>query len=94
MLIMNAKKIVAMAKHSRKTNIKLGSLFLNTVTPFTCVVVIDTHHFYVDRMRRRHEIPVNSAEIKKKLYKMILIKQQRQIFFKADFDPVSTTIYK
>lgn len=29
-LIMNAKKIVAIAKHIRNTNIKLGSLFPNT----------------------------------------------------------------
>lgn len=34
MLIMNAKKIVAMAKHIRKINIRVGLLFLNTATLF------------------------------------------------------------
>lgn len=60
---MNAKKMVAVAKHSRKTNIKLGSLFLNTITPFTCEAATGMCHFNMEGMRR-HEIPINKAGIK------------------------------
>lgn len=80
---MNAKKMVAVAKHSRKTNIKLGSLFLNTVTPFTCEAATGGRHFYMEGMGR-HEIPVNKAGIKHthtpKTHEMILIKQHMPIF--------------
>lgn len=48
-LTMNANKIVAMAKHIRKTNIKLGSLFLNTATFFTYKIITGAHNFYMEK---------------------------------------------
>lgn len=54
-LIMNAKKIVAMAKHIRKTNIKLGSLFVNTATFLIYKTIRDAHDCYMERMRKRHK---------------------------------------
>ena len=57
-LIMNAKKIVAIAKYIRNTNIKLGSLFLNTATSFTYKTITDARNFYMKRMKRRHKGPL------------------------------------
>jgi hypothetical protein len=55
---MNAKKIVAMAKHIRKINIKVGSLLLNTATLFIYKTITDVHSIYTERMWRKHKVPI------------------------------------
>lgn len=50
-LIMNAKKIVAIAKHIRNTNIKLGSLFPNTADLSNYKTITGAHNYYMERMK-------------------------------------------
>ena len=60
-LIMNAKKIVAIAKHIRNTNIKLGSLFPNTADSSNYKPITGAHNYYVERMKKRCKRPLKQC---------------------------------